>query len=178
MFSITFDGKKTIYKKQLGLEHGDIFQQGFINNLFLRPSCHQCPVKSFKSGSDITLGDFWGIEKTAPDFADDEGVSIVLLNTLKGKEIYLKLSKKDIEVNYNDVKPLNSMMNESSESNKKRDVFFRSLPSGADVDRIILKLTKPSLSVRIKTRLKYVFVIIVKQMGLYTFVRALIRKRT
>jgi hypothetical protein len=69
------------------------------------------------------------------------------------------------------------MMNESSESNKNRDIFFRSLSSGADVDSMIIKLTRPLLNVRIKTRLKYVFVIIVKQMGLYTFVRSLIRKR-
>jgi coenzyme F420-reducing hydrogenase beta subunit len=96
MFSITFDDKKTIYKKQIGLEHGDAFQQGFINNLFLRPSCHRCPLRSFKSGSDITLGDFWSIEKIAPDFADDEGVNVVLLNTIKGEGIYSKLDKKDM----------------------------------------------------------------------------------
>jgi hypothetical protein len=177
MFSITFDGKKTFYKKQLGLEHGDAFQQGFINSLFLRPACHQCPVKSFKSGSDITLGDFWGIEKIAPDFTDDEGVSVVLLNTLKGREIYSRLEKKDIEVNYSDIKSLNRMMNESSESSKKRDIFFQLLHSGADVDRIILKLTKPPLDARIKIRLKYFFVIIAKQLGLYAFVKSLIRKK-
>jgi coenzyme F420-reducing hydrogenase beta subunit len=177
MFSITFDGKKTIYKKQLGLEHGDAFQQGFINTLFARPSCHRCPIKSFKSGSDITLGDFWGIEKVAPDFADDNGVSVVLLNSKKGKEIYSTLGKKDIEVNYNDIKPLNSMMNESSKSNKNRDVFFQLVCSGADVDRIILKFTKPPLSIRIKTRLRYVCVIIVRQIGIYSFVKSLIRRK-
>jgi coenzyme F420-reducing hydrogenase beta subunit len=177
MFSITFEGKKTIFKKQLGLEHGDLFQQGFINDLFLRPSCHRCPVKSFRSGSDITLGDFWGIEKIAPNFADDEGVSVVLLHTQKGKAIYSKLNKENIEFNYSDIKPLNSMMNESSRSSKNRDIFFKSIFSGADADRMILKLTKPSLTKRIKTRVKYVCTIILKQMGFYAFVKSLIRKK-
>ena len=38
------------------------FMQVFLADYSLRPSCYACPAKSLKSGSDLTLGDFWGIE--------------------------------------------------------------------------------------------------------------------
>lgn len=34
----------------------NIFLRGFLADLYLRPSCHICPAKSLKSGSDITIG--------------------------------------------------------------------------------------------------------------------------
>ena len=42
-----------------------------------------------KRPSDITIADFWGWEKTDPNInADDKGVSLVLVNTEKGREIF------------------------------------------------------------------------------------------
>ena len=49
----------------------NIFMQAFLSNILLRPCCYACPVKCGKSGSDLTVGDFWGIEKVLPDFDDD-----------------------------------------------------------------------------------------------------------
>ena len=34
--------------------------------------------------SDITLGDYWGIETVHPEYSDDAGVSLVLVNSRKG----------------------------------------------------------------------------------------------
>lgn len=61
------------------------FLQGFLHNLYLRPSCHYCPAKGLKSGSDITLGDYWGIDSIMPELDDDHGVSAVTVNTEKGR---------------------------------------------------------------------------------------------
>jgi coenzyme F420-reducing hydrogenase beta subunit len=70
----------------------DIFMRGFLSNLFLRPSCHNCPVKNFRSGSDITLGDYWGVESVLPEFADAMGVSLVIANTVKGEAAIKKIA--------------------------------------------------------------------------------------
>ena len=59
--------------------------KGFLSNLYLRPSCHDCKCKDGKHHSDISLGDFWGIDKFNPSFDDDKGVSLVLVNTEKGE---------------------------------------------------------------------------------------------
>ena len=61
--------------------------KGFCSDLYLRPSCHNCPTRNFKSDSDITLGDFWGLGKEASDKDIPEhknGISCVLPITDKG----------------------------------------------------------------------------------------------
>ena len=65
---------------------------------FLRESCNTCRFCSINRVSDITIGDFWGIEKTASEFASDgKGCSIVMCNTAKGMEI-LQISVKDCDI--------------------------------------------------------------------------------
>ena len=37
---------------------------------------------------DITIADYWGIEKAAPEFDDNKGVSLVLVNNEKADSIF------------------------------------------------------------------------------------------
>lgn len=54
-----------------------------------RHSCGVCPYTNTKRPSDITIADFWGWEKTDSDInKDDKGVSLVLVNTEKGRELF------------------------------------------------------------------------------------------
>lgn len=68
----------------------------FYSDLFIRPSCYECPYKTILHKSDITIGDYWGIEKAAPDFDDNKGVSLVLINSDAGYELF-KESQKDLD---------------------------------------------------------------------------------
>lgn len=62
----------------------DAYMKGFLGSTTLKSACYKCPFRSFKSGSDIVLGDFWGaeVQHTAED--DNKGLSTVLVNTKKG----------------------------------------------------------------------------------------------
>ncbi len=61
------------------------FTHLFYRHIMLRPSCTVCPYASLNRHSDITLADFWGWQKSVPEFnEDDRGVSLVLINTQKG----------------------------------------------------------------------------------------------
>lgn len=59
------------------------FLRGFIGDLYLRPSCYNCPAKALSSRSDFTVADFWGQEDNFPNFDNNTGVSAVTLNTDK-----------------------------------------------------------------------------------------------
>ena len=60
----------------------------FYQHIMFRPSCGKCHYTNTKRPSDITIADFWGWEKTDPNInADDKGVSLILVNTEKGREI-------------------------------------------------------------------------------------------
>ena len=70
----------------------DPFVLSFGGQLVNRPSCHNCRMRSLRSGADVTIGDFWGVERFHPEFADDLGVSAVLLNTDKGEAYFSRLA--------------------------------------------------------------------------------------
>lgn len=57
----------------------NIFLRGFSADLYLRPCCHACPAKKFKSGSEVTIGDCWGIHNIMPGIDDDRGVSVLFM---------------------------------------------------------------------------------------------------
>lgn len=65
-----------------------IYTDLFYKHIMFRHSCGICHFCNTTRPSDITLADFWGWEKTDPDFnQDDKGCSLVLVNTIKGQEI-------------------------------------------------------------------------------------------
>lgn len=80
------------HKETMTFEDNSSVNSGIFTNLFyshkiLRPSCYECPYKSLKRISDISVGDAWGIDKVNPEFNDDNGVSIVLFNTDKAMNL-------------------------------------------------------------------------------------------
>lgn len=85
--SLTFENGKT-YSKTL---NKDVMLQAFLNNLCLRPSCYNCKFKQKVHASDITLADFWGIEKVEPSLNDGNGVSLVVINSEKGERLFNEL---------------------------------------------------------------------------------------
>lgn len=68
------------------------FMRGFLSDIYLRPSCYECKCKNGVSHSDLTIADFWGIDRLMPDFDDDKGIGLALVNTVKGKQIFKRLS--------------------------------------------------------------------------------------
>jgi coenzyme F420-reducing hydrogenase beta subunit len=58
----------------------------------MRPSCEVCSYTDIHRVSDITIADYWGIEKYAPEWMDARGVSLVMVNTAKGARIFKKCS--------------------------------------------------------------------------------------
>lgn len=79
------------------------FMAAFMHDLPLRDSCYSCPFKR-RSGSDLVLGDFWGVGKVLPSLDARDGVSAIVANTAKGKSLLVGLSGCELgEVDYRDV---------------------------------------------------------------------------
>lgn len=68
----------------------DIYYNGFIENLFLRESCYNCKFKGTMSVADISIADFWGSEKYAPELSQyyDMGTSLITVFSMKGKQLF------------------------------------------------------------------------------------------
>lgn len=75
-----------------------MFTYLFYQHVMFRHSCEKCHFCNTKRPSDITIADFWGWEKTDPNFnKDDKGVSLVLVNTEKGRKLF-ETVQNDLDV--------------------------------------------------------------------------------
>lgn len=74
----TRTGKKT------GYAYEDPFYGSFLNGTILRKSCYNCNYKGEYRTGDITLGDFWGVEKTGIKLDSNHGLSLVMVNSENG----------------------------------------------------------------------------------------------
>ena len=133
------------------------YLRGFIADLYLRPSCHNCPSKLGKSHSDITIADFWGIENIDKEINYENGVTAIFINNSKGEE-YCKLTGCDIkEFTYEDVVKYNSARLKSSKMHKDRENFFKNIDKKKSIISLIDKYTKITLSQRIFNKIKRIF---------------------
>ena len=73
-----------------GKEHdSQVYMKMFYEHTFLREACYVCPYKNLQRISDISIADAWGVEAANPEFDDNRGVSLVLINTQKGENWFL-----------------------------------------------------------------------------------------
>lgn len=120
-----FENKKE-YKKFAG---DDLYLRGFVADYYLRPSCYDCQFKGDNIKSDITLADFWGIDKVNPKFNDDKGISLVVIHSQKGQQIFdeIKDNEKITYFSENAEKGLeyNPSYYNSVKMKNMRKVFFK-----------------------------------------------------
>ena len=65
------------------------FTKGYLStNAFCRPSCYDCKFKGFPRMADITLADFWGIQKIDKSWDKNLGTSLVMINSRKGETFF------------------------------------------------------------------------------------------
>jgi len=79
--------------KYMKAYHSNDYLNLFYSRLALRPTCTNCLYAQANRCSDITLGDYWGIEEAHPDFWDETGVSVVMLNTHKGHRLFQEIEE-------------------------------------------------------------------------------------
>lgn len=116
------------------------FLNGFLSNLYLRPSCYHCNFKSGKSGSDYTMADLWGGNDICPEFCmDDKGCSA----------LYVYDNNKPLELNQNEGEfrevslqkciSHNPSFHYSVDYRKKRYLFFSQITSNQPIIDLIAK---------------------------------------
>lgn len=86
--SISFENEQKIKQSP----QDNPYMQAFLRNLSLRETCSKCVFKRDKRRSDITIGDFWGVNKVCPEVFNKNGTSLVILNTKKGEEFFKSLA--------------------------------------------------------------------------------------
>lgn len=105
----------------------NLFFRGFLRDVYLRKSCYDCKFRSYHRNSDITLGDYWGVDKLCPELFDDKGTSIVFAHTSKGRRILSEIAEGLLLVEQEKEKSVlyNPSMDRKNPMDSKRSRFFR-----------------------------------------------------
>ena len=119
----------------------------------LRPCCSKCPYTRIDRKTDITIGDFWHIENSMPDFQDEKGVSLVILHTEKGKSLFDSVGHYCIirESNIKDCWQMN--LEKPTEHATTRSQFWHDYNT-KDIRHVMKKYGEVSMISRVKNMIK------------------------
>ncbi len=129
------------------------YMRAFLNDLCLRPICYECPFKDGKSGSDITLADFWGIENILPEIDDNKGISLVIVKSQKVLEILKETEIRMDAIELDDALRFNPAYKVSAPLPKRRALFFKTLNKGKSISAANNKCLSQPISVKFKTKI-------------------------
>lgn len=131
----------------------DLYLRGFLQNLYLRPSCHNCHFCKKNRPSDITLADFWGVQEESPSMYDGKGTSLIFVQSPKGRELFnqVKDHAKIMEQDFERAILHNPSMITSSTPSPKRTAFFQDIQRDEkDFMKLLYAYTKPSFKAQAK----------------------------
>lgn len=134
----------------------DTYQKAFSRVLISRPCCSDCKFVVPQKVADITIGDFWGVDKLTDIKNFEHGISIVFANNEKGKKLIqeldnvekIELDSKFDYMQYNHNKP--------ERPHRNREKFFTKLDNCSDeqVLNLLNNMSKERLLRRIINKLK------------------------
>ena len=157
---VVFDNGMSYY----GFGMIDDFRRGYHTNVYCRPSCYFCQYKGFPRMADITIADYWGIEKVDKNMDNNIGTSMILLNSQKGVNYFEKVKDKLEweETMFEAILPGNPALIQPLKPAKiDRKKFFEDLDKETfeDVTKKYFPLTEhhQRLKSKVKTFLKFVF---------------------
>ena len=73
------------------------------SNIILNDSCYECRYRKLidRGYADISICDFWNIERILPDFDDNKGISFMMIHSEKGNEFIKSCQDKMELINVN-----------------------------------------------------------------------------
>lgn len=138
------------------------YMLGFLSNLIIRRSCQHCMVKKGRSKSDITIADFWGIQRIRPEFDNDKGCSMVVLNTEIGHRFGDDLLMDSPKISFKDAIVGNGAYYKSAIVHPNQNKFFSKLQKirsnknrkGQTVINLLEDLSNLPLSYKIRRKIE------------------------
>lgn len=83
-YKIEKKGKENTYYLD---RHLSEYFSGFLRNMTQRESCYACPYTTIEREGDITLADFWGVDKVRPELFFADGTSLLFANSERGDDL-------------------------------------------------------------------------------------------
>ena len=128
----------------------------FLDGETYRDSCYECPFAQDKRIGDLTIGDYWGVEKYSPEllnenggpFLKSKGVSCLFVNTNQGQKLLehcgMDILRKTVEVSK--IKIINTQLREPAQFSYLRKKLFKGYAQNGYpyIEKIFIRKSKIS----------------------------------
>lgn len=124
--------------------------QLFMQDNALRESCYRCAFRGDRHPADLTLADFWGVGQIHPDFSDNKGTSLVIVQSEKGHAL-LASCADSLRCNETDLRLAlrsNPAYARSFPRTKKRNRFYQHFEA-RDIEELYRRFGKAPLPLRL-----------------------------
>ena len=120
----------------------DPYYKAFLNGSTYRECCYNCKYAKIERVGDITIADYWGIEKEHPDFYDKNGVSAVIINTNSGFKVFenIKDEVEHIDTEIEKVKNRNNNLYKPTRRPNYRDIVYKDINDEKFCEKLTQKL--------------------------------------
>ena len=132
----------------------DNYLIAFLHSYDYTENCYSCKFATLDRVSDITLGDSWGTELSGEV---KNGVSLILCQSEKGKELIESAGLNLLDVDINNAISHNEQLNKPSKCSKLRDQFFENYNRYNNFGKALVK-TAPGIVAKekVKSIVKYI----------------------
>ncbi len=161
---VTLENKKGVLHNKILDAGQSSYYAYFLSGAFYRESCYSCPFATGKRVSDLTVGDYWGVEREHPEILKqdmwklEEGISCLLVNTEKARML-LKELDAELDIFPSELSRIarhNAQLSAPSKPDARRERILHLYQTGgfAAVDREYRKQNRRRLTVlAIKARM-------------------------
>ena len=124
-----YDGNKSVYSRR---NKQDSYFTAFLKSLIYRDNCYQCQYAAPERCSDITIGDFWGLDRSSLQVPYGGRISVVLVNTKNGEKMWEKVQDRF----YSEARAVeeavqgNAQLRKPSKCHPDRELFLQNYKKG------------------------------------------------
>lgn len=127
----------------------------FYTHCLIRPSCYKCPYKTINRPSDISLGDYWGINEIIQLPEYEKGTSLVLVNSEKGQNVF-NIIKNDLWIKETTIEQATKKqhpLKAAFPKPKEREEIWSNF-NKRGIEYVIKRYSTPNLYIRVIKKIK------------------------
>ncbi len=107
------------------------YYRNFLRGNTYRENCYSCIYAEKDRISDITIGDFWGLDKESKVFdSKEKGISLIISNTKKGEALIKKIGEESLieKRTLEEAYKVNAQLKRPSSKTKQYEIFKANYP--------------------------------------------------
>lgn len=136
-------------QKHIDWAYKNSFVKLFLSDLITNSACYTCQFNKLPRAADLSLGDFWGVDKYDQSMNDNKGLSIILVNSEKGQSRFNQIKTQELckEIPLDFVIKNNPNICGSSKPHAKREEFFEDINNGKSLKECVKKYCKTPIHI-------------------------------